>query len=162
MILLFVNWWDTHVIKQTTDLHLQEAPEGVLERYMNFAAENEWDSKEARMQRVVTFMEQRRNLSLARGHQETDLAKRITEANRFKIRLTNMIRSNDPTSKILSWGIRKRGANRTRFQPKCPQCLTPGSRNGLCCFFSRLPANSNHPSDGRLIRLTPRLRDPDG
>ena len=35
-------------------------------------------------------MEQRHYLSLARKHNETELATRITNANRFLIRLTNM------------------------------------------------------------------------
>ena len=52
------------------------------------------------MQRVVTFMEQRHYLALARMHGGTDLAKRITTANHFHARLTNMIRSMDPTTKI--------------------------------------------------------------
>ena len=53
------------------------------------------------MQRVVTFMEQRHYLALARQHGETDLAKKITDANRFLVRLTNIVRTIDPTSKIL-------------------------------------------------------------
>ena len=53
------------------------------------------------MQRVVTFMEQRFYLALARQHDELDLVKQITEVNRFYVRLTNMVRSMDPTSKIL-------------------------------------------------------------
>ncbi len=93
--------WDTHVLKATSDRHLQESPEDVLERSMNFAPDGEWDNKESRMQRVVTFMEQRHYLALARQHGEADLAKKITEANRFFVRLTNMVRSMDPTSKIL-------------------------------------------------------------
>ena len=53
------------------------------------------------MQRVLTFVEQRHYLSLARNYGEAELARRITDVNAFKIRLTNMIRSQDYTSKIL-------------------------------------------------------------
>ena len=53
------------------------------------------------MKRVVTFMEQRHYLALARMHGEADLAKKVTDVNRFFIRLTNMVRSMDPTTKIL-------------------------------------------------------------
>ena len=52
------------------------------------------------MERVVAFMEQRHYLALARQHGEDDLAMRITEANCFLVRLTNMLREMDPTSKI--------------------------------------------------------------
>lgn len=93
--------WDSHILKMTSDLHLQETAADVLERSMNFAPDGQWIDKESRMQRVVTFMQQRHFLSLARSFGETDLAKRITEQNRFLIRLTNMIRENDPTSKTL-------------------------------------------------------------
>ena len=93
--------WDTHVLQATSDLHPQEAPGDVLERSQNFAPKGEWDTKEARMQRVVTFMEQRHYLALARMHGEADLTKKVTDANRFFIRLTNMVRSMDPTTKIL-------------------------------------------------------------
>ena len=93
--------WDTHVLKMTTDLHLQEKPEDVLERSCNFAPDGDWDTKESRMQRVVTFMEQRRYLALARQHDEKVLAQKITDANHFYVRLTNMVRAIDPTSEIL-------------------------------------------------------------
>ena len=93
--------WETHVLKQTSDRHLQESPEDVLERSMNFAPDGEWDTKESRSQRIVTFMEQRHYLALARQYGESDLAQGITDANRFLVRLTNMVRSTDPTSKIL-------------------------------------------------------------
>jgi len=86
----------------TSALHLQEPAEAVLERMMNFAPDGQWTDKESRMQRVVKFMEQRHFLSLARGHGETDLAKRITEQNRFLIRLTNMIHG---VTKLNSWKI---------------------------------------------------------
>ena len=33
--------WDTHVLKATSDKHLQESPEDVLERSMNFAPDGE-------------------------------------------------------------------------------------------------------------------------
>ena len=36
-------------------------------------------------------MEQRHYLALARQHGESELAKKITEANRFYVRLTNMV-----------------------------------------------------------------------
>ena len=93
--------WDTHVIKATTDLHLQEAPETVLERSCNFVPDGEWDNRESRMQRIVTFMEQRHDLALARAHDDTELVKRLTAANHFYVRLTNMVRATDPTSKII-------------------------------------------------------------
>ncbi len=60
---------------------------------------------------VVSFMEQRHFLSLARANGEEDLAKRISDANRFKIRITNMIRESDPTSQILLRHYRKHYAN---------------------------------------------------
>ena len=44
----------------------------------NFSPEPQWDNKQARMQRVVTFMQQRHYLALARQHDEVDLAKKIT------------------------------------------------------------------------------------
>ena len=44
----------------TSDLHLQEPAEDVLERSMNFVADGQWCTRERRMKRVVTFMEQRR------------------------------------------------------------------------------------------------------
>ena len=53
----------------------------------------DWDNKEDRMRRVVSFMEMRHYLSLARQHGEVDLGKRITDYNRFHIRLTNMLRA---------------------------------------------------------------------
>ena len=79
----------------TSDLNLQEPAEAVLERMMNLAPDSQWTDKESRMQRVITFMEMRHFLSLARSYGETDLAKRVTEQNRFLIRLTNMIRGTD-------------------------------------------------------------------
>ena len=93
--------WDTHVLKACSDLRLQEPPEAALERSQNFAPDAEWDTKASRMQRIVTFMEQRHYLALAREYGEADLAKRITTANHFHVRLTNMIRSMDPTTKII-------------------------------------------------------------
>ncbi len=100
--------WDTHILKMTSDRHLQESAEDVLERSMNFAPDGEWDTKESRSQRVVTFMEQRHYLALARQHGETDLAKKITDANRFLMRLTNMVRTIDPTSKRFCCRITRR------------------------------------------------------
>ena len=64
------------MLKETSDLHLQEPAEVVLERSMNFAPDGEWDTKAARGQRIVTFMEQRHYLALARQYEDTDLAKR--------------------------------------------------------------------------------------
>ena len=64
------------MLRETTDLHLQEPAEVVLERSMNFAPDGEWDTKAAREQRIVTFMEQRHYLALARQYEDTDLAKR--------------------------------------------------------------------------------------
>ena len=84
--------WDTHVITKTSDAHLQEDPDDVLERSFNFSPEPQWENKDARMQRIVTFMEQRHYLALARQHEEVDLAKQITDANHFHVRLTNMVR----------------------------------------------------------------------
>ena len=40
-------------------------------------------------------------LALARLHGEVSLAKRITDDNRFLLRLTNMVRTSDPTSRTL-------------------------------------------------------------
>ncbi len=92
--------WDTHVLKMTSDRHLQEDPDAVLERCMNFAPDGEWDTKECRMERVLKFMEQRHYLAMARQHGEDELARKITDRNRFYVRLTNMVRSMDPTTKI--------------------------------------------------------------
>ena len=52
--------WDDHVLKMTSDVHLQEDPQEVLERSMNFVADRQWITRERRRKRVVTFMEQRR------------------------------------------------------------------------------------------------------
>ena len=70
------------MLKETTDLHLQEPAEVVLERSMNFAPDGEWDTKAAREQRIVTFMEQRHYLALARQYEDTDLAKRTAGGTR--------------------------------------------------------------------------------
>ena len=51
--------WDDHVLRMSTDLHLQESPREVLERSMNFSADGLWVTREMRQNRVVTFMEQR-------------------------------------------------------------------------------------------------------
>ena len=84
-----------------SDRHLQENPADVLERSMNFAPDGEeWGTQDSRMERVVAFMEQRHDLALARQHDETELAMRITDASRFYVRLTNMLREMDPTSKV--------------------------------------------------------------
>ena len=72
--------WETHVLDKTSDIHLQEDAVDVLERAQNFAPEVPWDTMEARNQRVLQFMEMRHYLSLARKHDEADLAKKITEA----------------------------------------------------------------------------------
>jgi len=80
------------VITKTSDAHLQEDPDDVLERSFNFSPEPQWENKDARMQRIVTFMEQRHYLALARQHEEVDLAKQITDVNHFHVRLTNMVR----------------------------------------------------------------------
>ena len=92
--------WDTHVMTMTSDRHLQEDPAVVLERSMNFAPDGEWGTKECCIERVIRFMEQRYYLALARQHDESELAKRLTERNRFYARLTNMLRAMDPTSRI--------------------------------------------------------------
>lgn len=91
--------WETHVINARSDRHLQEPAEDVLDRSMNFAPGPDWDDVESRQQRVVTFMEQRHYLTLARQHGEVELAKKLTTQNAFHIRITNMVRSLDPTSK---------------------------------------------------------------
>lgn len=91
--------WHTHVIAATSDHHLQEDPAAVLERSCDFAPDVGWCNKDDRMERVVTFMEMRHFLSLARQYDETELAKKLTEANRFYVRLTNMVRNHDPTSR---------------------------------------------------------------
>ena len=62
--------WETHLIDKTSDSHLQENPEDVLERAQNFAPLPPFDTMEARNQRVLQFMEQRHYLSLARKHDE--------------------------------------------------------------------------------------------
>ena len=80
------------MITKTSDAHLQEDPDDVLERSFNFSPEPQWENRSARMQRIVTFMEQRHNLALARQHDELDLAKQITDVNHFHVRLTNMVR----------------------------------------------------------------------
>ena len=64
----------------------------------NFAPDESWDSKESRMQRLVSFMQFRHYLSLARQYEDKDLAERITATMHFHIRLTNMVRRQDPTS----------------------------------------------------------------
>jgi len=53
------------------------------------------------MQRVVSFMEFRHYLSLARQYEDKDLAERITATMHFHCRLTNMVRRQDPTSQHL-------------------------------------------------------------
>ena len=72
--------WETHILDKTSDIHLQEEADDVLERQMNFAPSAPWDTMEVRNQRVLQFMEQRHYLSLARKHDEVDLAKKITQA----------------------------------------------------------------------------------
>ena len=79
------------MITKTSDAHLQEDPDDVLERSFNFSPEPQWENRSARMQRIVTFMEQR-HLALARQYEEVDLAKQITDVNHFHVRLTNMVR----------------------------------------------------------------------
>ena len=37
--------WETHVIKMTSDRHLQEDPGAALERSMNFSPDGGWDTK---------------------------------------------------------------------------------------------------------------------
>ena len=68
---------------------------------MNFSPDGEWGTKECRNERVLKFMEQRHYLALARQHGEDELTEKITRGNRFFVRLTNMVRSMDPTTKIL-------------------------------------------------------------
>lgn len=84
--------WDTHVITARSDRLLQEQAEDVLVRSMNFAPGPEYDDIESRKQRILTFIEMRHYLSLARAHDELDLAQRITSQCAFHIRLTNMVR----------------------------------------------------------------------
>ena len=85
--------WAAHVLKSTSDQHMQEPAADVLERACNFVPDGAWSTRESRLQRIVRFMEQRHYLALARQHDEKDLAEKITEANRFYVRLTNMVRS---------------------------------------------------------------------
>ena len=73
----------------------------MLERSQNFAPDADWDTKECRMDRVIKFREQRHDLALARQHCEEERAQKIRDGNRFSVRLTNMVRAMDPTSKIL-------------------------------------------------------------
>ena len=73
----------------------------MVTRYFIRAPLGEWETKESRQARVLSFIEQRHFLALARQHGEVELAKRITEVNHFFIRLTNMVRATDPTSRIL-------------------------------------------------------------
>ena len=54
-----------------------------------------------RMERVVNFMQMRHYLTLARKYSEADLIDQITQQNRFYVRLTNMVRSMDPTSQAV-------------------------------------------------------------
>ena len=68
---------------------------------MNFLPDGEWGTKECRNEGVLKFMEQRHYLSLARQHGEEELTEKITRGNRFFVRSTNMVRSTDPTIKIL-------------------------------------------------------------
>ncbi len=41
--------WDSHVLKATSDLHLQELPEDVLERSMNLAPDGEWYTRKRKV-----------------------------------------------------------------------------------------------------------------
>ncbi len=93
--------WETHVLKMTSDHHLQEQAEDVLQRLCNIAPAADWDTKKSRMDRILTFVEMRHFLALARQHDEIELMQKISDANHFKIRLTNMVRATDPTSAML-------------------------------------------------------------
>ena len=55
------------------------------------APPGEWCTEKARLEHVLSFMETRHFLSLARMHGEAELAKRITGTMHFYIRLTNMV-----------------------------------------------------------------------
>ena len=55
--------WETHCIAAKSDRHLQESTEDVLERGMNFAPGPEWDDVDSRKQRIITFMENRQQIS---------------------------------------------------------------------------------------------------
>ena len=80
---------------------------------MNFAPDGEFTDKESRLQRVLHFMEQRHYMALARQHAERALAKKLTDANRFYIRLTNMFRVQDPTPGDQINGIENQRLRRT-------------------------------------------------
>ena len=59
---------------------------------MNFAPDGgPFETQESRQRHVLTFMEMRHFLALARQYGETELAKRITDVNKFHVRLTNMV-----------------------------------------------------------------------
>ena len=107
--LIRADKWETHAIAARSDRHLQEPAEDVLERSMNFAPEAEWDTKASRMARVVQFMEQRHYLALARQRGEADLAKKITDTNRFYVRLTNMATrlKTKHNFRLIIWGALK-------------------------------------------------------
>ena len=94
--------WESHILKATSDSHLQESPEDVLQRSCNFAPSPDWFTKDSRMERVLNFVEMRHFLALARQHGEVELTQKISDQNHFKVRLTNMVRATDPTSAILN------------------------------------------------------------
>ena len=59
---------------------------------MNFAPDGgPFETQESRQRHVLTFMEMRHFLALARQYGETELAQRITDVNKFYVRLTNMV-----------------------------------------------------------------------
>ena len=62
--------WDAHVTKWTSDRHLQEPADDVLERSMNSAPDSDFCTRESRQRRVLSFMEQRHFLAVARQHGE--------------------------------------------------------------------------------------------
>ncbi len=82
------------LVAQLFLLNVRRVPEvnGPMGRFNRRAPKEDcaWDNREMRMQRIVTFMQQRHNLSLARQYSEQDMFDRIAKQNRFFVRLTNM------------------------------------------------------------------------
>ena len=93
--------FENHVEKTMGDLCHQESPDAVLWRSGNFAPQEPFDTKPKRRRRVLDFIEARHALSVARQHEDEALQEAIKEKMRFHIRLTNIFREADPTSRLL-------------------------------------------------------------
>ena len=130
------------------DRELLEPPEEVLERCMNYAPDEDWATKQSRQQRVLSFIEMQHFLALARYYEEEDLAKRITNHNKFFVRLTSMVRgSGTDVPGRHEWPMRigltstvqrflcSRGAQQVCFGPTMvpPRCGRPTRRAGYYC-----------------------------